>query len=516
MSDWTEGYVSEIDYTFGYYFELNPLRVTLPFLNAGLAPPRIATACELGFGQGYSINLHAAASDVSWYGTDFNPAQASFARSLAAASGAGVQLFDQSFAEFCARPDLPDFDYIGLHGVWSWISEENERVIVDFIRRKLTVGGVVYVSYNTQPGFAAMVPLRQLLMQHIEGMAPPGRGIVSQIDAALEFADKLLALPTVFSAANPTIAQRLVQMKALSRNYLAHEYFNRDWRAMQFGEMAQRLAAAKLSYAGSAHHLDHVEALNMTADQQRFVAEIPDPLLRQAVRDFVVNQQFRRDFWVKGARRLSQLEQAEAVRRVRVTLAGPRSGFVTDVIGSLGRREMAPNIYNPIIDAIGEAETRTLGELEAALAPDLRLGTIFEAIMVLTGKGDVVLLQDEATRAHAGPHADRFNRHLLDKARGGGDLVFLASPVTGGGVAATRFHQLFLLALEHGHHGADDLARYAWDIIGPQGQRVLKDGKGLESAEENLAELGVLASDFLANRLAVLHKLEVVSDAGRK
>ena len=27
MSDWTEGYVAEIDYTFGYYSELNPLRM---------------------------------------------------------------------------------------------------------------------------------------------------------------------------------------------------------------------------------------------------------------------------------------------------------------------------------------------------------------------------------------------------------------------------------------------------------------------------------------------------------
>ena len=29
MSDWTAGYVTDIDYTFGYYAELNPLRVRL-------------------------------------------------------------------------------------------------------------------------------------------------------------------------------------------------------------------------------------------------------------------------------------------------------------------------------------------------------------------------------------------------------------------------------------------------------------------------------------------------------
>jgi SAM-dependent methyltransferase len=66
-------------------------------------------------------------------------------------------LFDESFAEFASR-DLPEFDYIGLHGIWSWISDENRAVIVDFIRRKLKVGGVLYISYNTLPGWAPLPP----------------------------------------------------------------------------------------------------------------------------------------------------------------------------------------------------------------------------------------------------------------------------------------------------------------------------------------------------------------------
>ena len=72
MSDWTNGYVADIGYTYGYYGDLNPLRVRLAFLNAGLVAPEIGTACELGFGQGVSVNLHAAASVVQWTGTDLD------------------------------------------------------------------------------------------------------------------------------------------------------------------------------------------------------------------------------------------------------------------------------------------------------------------------------------------------------------------------------------------------------------------------------------------------------------
>ncbi|WGG51384.1 class I SAM-dependent methyltransferase [Rugamonas sp. DEMB1] len=103
MSEWSAGYVSDIGYTFGYYTELNPMRIKLGFLHAGKVFPEVGHACELGFGQGLSANIHAAASVVEWHGTDFNPAQAGFAQELAAASGANVHLRDQSFAEFCQR-----------------------------------------------------------------------------------------------------------------------------------------------------------------------------------------------------------------------------------------------------------------------------------------------------------------------------------------------------------------------------------------------------------------------------
>ncbi|OFW28202.1 MAG: hypothetical protein A3H97_23965 [Acidobacteria bacterium RIFCSPLOWO2_02_FULL_65_29] len=50
-----------------------------------------------------------------------------------------------------------------------------------------------------------------------------------------------------------------------------------------------------------------MDAVNLSADQQAFLKDIPDPMFRQTARDFMVNQQFRRDYWVKGPRRLSAL-----------------------------------------------------------------------------------------------------------------------------------------------------------------------------------------------------------------
>lgn len=511
MSDWTAGYVADIGYTFGYYTELNPLRARLAFLGSGLVCPEFGTACELGFGQGMSANLHAAASVTQWHGTDFNPAQAGFAQELAAASGTGAKLYDEAFADFANRPDLPDFDYIGLHGIWSWISDENRAVIVDFIRRKLKVGGVLYISYNTQPGWAAFAPMRHLMAQHAEVVGAEGQGIVSRIDGALEFAEKLLETKPLFARANPLVSERLTKVKEQSRHYVAHEYFNRDWHPMHFSSMAEWLEPAKLQYACSAHYLDHVNTLNLTAEQQAFLKEIPDALLRESTRDFMVNQQFRRDYWVKGVRKLNVLEQAEQLRQLRMVLLTPRKDVSLKVSGALGEATMGEAVYNPILDAFADHKPKSLAQIEQAVkAHGVGFAQVLEAAMLLSGAGHLAGVQSEAACARAKKPTERINSYLIHKARGSTDINFLASPVMGGGFPVGRFEQLFLYGLAQGGKQPAQWAQVVWQILQAQGQKLLKDGQTLESAEDNLAELTRQAAEFSEKRLPIFKALQVI------
>jgi hypothetical protein len=512
MTDWTSGYVADIGYTFGYYPELNPLRVRLAFLNAGLVPPQMGAACELGFGQGMSANLHAAASVVQWHGTDFNPSQASFAQELSGASGADAQLFDEGFDAFCSRSDLPQFDYIGLHGIWSWISDENRTVIVDFVRRRLKVGGVLYISYNTQPGWAAMVPMRDLLTEHAEVLGSNGAGIVSRIDSALAFADQLLAANPAYARANPQVAERIQQIKKQDRHYVAHEYFNRDWQPMAFAQMARWLAPAKVQWACSANYLEAIDVVNLSDDQQKLLASIPDPMFRQTTRDFCVNQQFRKDYWVKGARTLSALEQAEALRAQRVILVQPRADVSLKVNGSLGEATLQEGVYGPILDQLADHQTKSLGQIEHALqaaGTPIGLAQIQQAAMLLSATGAILAVQSEAATATAQKACERINTHLMQKARASNALSYLASPVTGGGITVPRFQQLFLLARQQGHSQPADWAQFVWGILAAQGQRLVKDGVTLETEADNLAEITAQATEFANKQLPILRALRV-------
>lgn len=510
MSDWTSGYIAEIDYTYGYYQELNPLRAKLAFLSKGLVCPEIKTACELGFGQGVSSNIHAAASAVKWYGTDFSPSQASIAQELNEASGAGAEFHDQSFENYCEREDLPEFDFIGLHGIWSWISDENRSTIVDFIRRKLKVGGILYISYNTQPGWSAFAPMRHLMAQHAETLGSPGDSIANRINGSIEFAEQLLATKPIYSLVNPQIEQRIEKFKKQSPEYLAHEYFNRDWHPMHFSTVAEKLASAKLSYSGSAFYLDHFDFINLTPEQQKFLEEMPNQVLRESTRDFITNQQFRRDYWVKGARQLSGLERVEALEQQRVILVTHYSEVPLTIQAGLKEATLSQEIYKPLLKVLSDHKVYSLADLHSRLKADgIDLSKIAQAVMMLANSGHILPVQSDEDIASAKRSSEQLNRRLMHKARSGNEITTLASPVTGGGISINRFDQLFLLAREAGKSEPSEWVDYVWGVLSSQGQRLIVEGKPLESDAENLAELKKRSQKFAEMTLPILKAVQI-------
>jgi len=275
--------------------------------------------------------------------------------------------------------------------------------------------------------------------------------------------------------------------------------------------MAEALGGVRLNYIGSAHYLDHVDALNLSPAQQQMLQEIADPLFRETVRDFLVNQQFRRDYWIKGGARLSVLEQAEALRAERVVLMSPRQDIELKATGMLGEAKLNEEVYRPLLDALADYQPRTLARLEQTLrAKGVNFSQILQAVMVLIGTGHLAPAQGDTASSKVRKACERLNSYLLQRARGGAEVAYLASPVTGGGVPVSRFQQLFLLAYKQGIK-PQEWAVFAWKILAAQGQRLVKDGQVLETEKQNLEELQSQAEHFAAKRLTILKALQIVS-----
>jgi len=509
-TEWNAGYVTDVNYTFGYYGELNPLRCRLPLLLVGRHAPKIENACELGFGQGLSVSIHAAAQpNVNWYGTDFNPSQAAFATDMTRLSGSDAKLYDEAFSEFCNRKDLPDFDFIGLHGIWTWISDENRSVLVDFIRRKLRPGGVLYISYNTLPGWSASAPIRHLMKRHADVMGAPGQGIIGQTDAALGFIDQFLGLDPLYAKANPGAADRLKLIKGQDRQYLAHEYMNRDWHPMYFADIENWLNDAKVGFASSANTLDNLYDINMSPAQVEFMRNVPDVSLRETIRDFCVNQQFRRDYWVRGVRSLVGHEQIAAMRDERVVLMVQKDALPKAVRGALGEASLKDEIYQPIFEVLLDHKPHTILEIEASVgSKNVNFVQLSSALSILLGLGAIQSAAPGQDVNKAKVRTQALNKAISRRSLSVGDIGYLASPVTGGGITAPRFQQLFWLSKQNGAKTPDDWATFAWQILKGQGQSIVKEGAPLQG-EDNLTELKAQAAAWGAGIAPVWSALGV-------
>jgi hypothetical protein len=115
---------------------------------------------------------------------------------------------------------------------------------------------------------------------------------------------------------------------------------------------------------------------------------------------------------------------------------------------------------------------------------------------------------DDQVRA-AKRRCDALNAHLINRALFGGDVNFLASPVTGAGVMVNRFQQLFLRSLRKGKADPGEWAADAWAVVSLQGQRLMREGKAIADVAENVAEMTNQARKFADKRLPVLRALQV-------
>ena len=513
-ASWNEGYFTDIGYTYGYYRDINPVFQRFCLLLRGFAAPDCnsdAAYCELGFGQGISINHHAAAIPGQFVGTDFNPAHAAHAQGLAQASGSGARLYDDSFEQLLARDDLPQFDSISLHGIWTWVSRDNHKIIAEFARRHLKPGGMFYISYNCFPGWSPAYPLRQLFVQHDRfGGAP--HNAVGRVEAALKFSENLLAAQPRYAKTVPGLSEKLQSIAGQNRHYLAHEYFNRDWNCMYFTDVVDALAPAKLDWACTAVPLDTVDMLNLSAEAQAFLATVEHPILREQSRDYFINQQFRKDLFLRGARRLSAGEQRQRLLDTRFVLLKPVEEVPAKINAIIGEATLQETIYQPVLTALAERSfaPKTLRELVASLPAALHTH-LLQALTVLIGMDAVMPCQSESATKQTHKRCAALNTHLCERAQFSPDIETLVSPVLGGGFSIGRITQLLILARSRSKKTPQDWAAYVWEVLQIRNERLIKDGKTLETPQDNLDELYRLASAFADKTLPLLKALQIVT-----
>lgn len=496
-ADRAGGYVTDIDYVATYNGDLSPSAMAQVALWRGLAPPagRPLRYLELGFGRGLSLNVHAASNDGAFWGIDIVADHVEAAAAMAQTAGSNLTVANQSIAEFAARGDLPDFDVIALHGVWSWISAANRALIVDLARRKLADGGYFYVTYNAMPGWGPLLPLREVMVA-LGRSAPDGSDTKTRIDTAMTMLQRLAAAGSGYLQANPLAANLLTELAGKEARYLAHEYFNADWQPMSFAAVADQLSAAGLTYAGPGQLIDHIDAVAVATAPLAVLNDIADPVARELARDFALNRQFRRDLWIKQPRRMPEPDLLRRWQDQAFVLLVPASQISLVLSTPLGSAELEPSVYVPVVQALAAEAYRPkpVTELAARLAP-LPFGAVIAVLKMLMVSGQVAAALPAADRR---ARTDRLNRGLIAEAQRPGALSLVASPVIGGAIGISPLDGRMVAAVVD---GAASPAAIADHVRAPlPGQSVMTP------IGEDIIQR---AQEFFSVRLPVLRALEI-------
>jgi SAM-dependent methyltransferase len=319
-------YVDDVPYVHAFIPELSPAWLDFTALLWGIAPPDREAGfswCDLGCGQGVNAVVFAATHPKGqFHGVDAMASHAENGRRLARAVGASNVRFHAADFGAAADLDLPGFDYITAHGVYSWVDDQARADLLRFVDRRLKPGGRLYVSYNALPGRAPDLPFQRIMLEvarHCEGDSG------ARVRQAGAFVSQLKAIGAPAITASP-MAQLLLTAK-FQRNgaYLAHELLGSNWRPLNVTEVRADMARIGLTPAGSAVLMDNFDDFVLGKAARRVLARVADPDLRALVRDYLTNQSFRRDVFVRDGVPLGEPERRRRILETAFATPHPKS-----------------------------------------------------------------------------------------------------------------------------------------------------------------------------------------------
>jgi SAM-dependent methyltransferase len=207
--------------------------------------PARARVLEVGCASGGNlIPLAYYAPGGRYVGVDLSPSQIARGQTLIEAVGLdNIELIAGDIAEVGGT--LGTFDYIIVHGLYSWVPEAVRDSLLSLLGKALSPQGIAYLSYNTRPGWGLRGGLRELLLYHTRGLAEPR----ARLDAALDCLRGLQAtLKGRKEPSTPYLASEIEYLLDAHPSYLYHEFLEADNAPVLFSELVAAAEDKGLRY----------------------------------------------------------------------------------------------------------------------------------------------------------------------------------------------------------------------------------------------------------------------------
>ena len=311
------------------YADLGYLSQPFPYASApfienyarllGLSPAPASTASILEVGSSYGGNLISQAlfyPKATFTGIEIAPTQVSVGKTYIDQLGiTNLALLEGDVNE--SHHHLGTYDYIIAHGFYSWVDEETKDNFLRLCKEHLAENGILYMSYNTYPGWHKMDSVRALLefankdidtLNHREKVRH-GKTVASKLGALM------LEYDTV-KTKQASFLQSLRQTLQKQDCYVGHDHLEPVNTPVYFHQCMDHMAEHGFTYLCDCDlNLSFPDVYDETLRTKLQDLAPHDPLAREQYIDFMLNTAFRKSLFThKGAtpKRITEISATDA------------------------------------------------------------------------------------------------------------------------------------------------------------------------------------------------------------
>ncbi len=391
-----EGYVVDVPYPTFVHRQMMPSWLTMLTQLEGIHGPNIEKPyryLELGCAMGIQLHLNAAANPIGHFvGVDFNAQQLLVAEEGIKRTGIhNIEFIQADFKSFFNQ-DIEPFDFIVTHGVWSWISKENQNIIVKIIHKFLKPNGILYCSYMSHPGATGLSSIQKLMFEMSRNLSG---------DSATKAAQSL-NLVTTISKTNaglfnqiPSLKQNILELAQDEMNYIAHDFLSEHWQPQHSADMIRLFGKIGLNYIASANIIENLNGLTLPPEIQNILKALPLKTLQETVKDIALNTLQRQDVYIKERRLLNKIELESVYSNLRFGLL-PNAPVGKDLKKDLklNRIKDAIQFFEKILVLLSEQDTSII-QLSEKLDQSLTFRQLTDMMLVLVWAGYIHPLRSD-------------------------------------------------------------------------------------------------------------------------
>lgn len=490
-------YVQDLDFISALAGNQAPFYMALVAAAVGFLPPEPEgkfTYCDLGCGDGTTVNALAEIyPEARFIGVDFNPGHIETARNFAAENGLENIRFEESRFSNLRVDDLPDFDFVGMNGIYSWLESQEIDAVHEFLRKRLKPGGLFYVEYTSLPGKISVQPLWSLIRYLV-----PEKDDIDSKDRAKKGLDltEILAKRGMayLNAHRPAAggAQSYIRGRKSDEyrvDHFAHNAMAGGFRPRYFTEMYDEMLSAGLTYAGRCEFkLNEIEFSVSPAQVPTFQDYKDDIKTVELLKDYIRNEQQRHDVFVKEGALDPETANEWIDNRLYLLSRMPASGVQRFVTG-MGNHRIP--LRGPAFEAVIEAsDQKPVSPIDVAQASGLPLERVRKAALRLLAGNQFFHCRNSSDMTVSDPAnisgvqmPSRMNNRTLDLSCKRLRRNQLVSPVTGGpAVPVSAMEAVVLKAiLENG--GFEGAPEKATELLADE-TRLLPVVKGRKKGQD--------------------------------